>query len=194
MTPQHDSIREVVGRARRRFFFNVAVSQGVLAASVGMAGAILILLFGDQFLDWRWLTLLAVLTFPLAYFRTARRVPAYYRVAQIVDDRLELKDSLSTALYFSEAGALDAAGEDMRRAQREASERIVSQVDPKAAVPLAAPRMLYVLGSLFLAAAALFGLRYGIQRRMDLSKPLTSVLIDAFGGGNFARRAAVNKN
>jgi len=57
----------------------------------------------------------------------------------------------------------------------------VSQVDPKAAVPLAAPRMLYVFGSLFLAAVALFGLRYGIQRRMDLTKPLTSVLIDAFG-------------
>src|SRR6266550_461253 len=152
MTPQHDSIREVVGRARRRFFFNVAVSQGVLAASVGMAGAILILLFGDQFLDWRWLALLAILTFPLAYFRTARRVPAIYRVAQIVDERLDLKDSLSTALYFSELDSTDVAKEDMRRAQRAASEQIARQVDPAVAVPLAAPRMLYALGSLFLAA------------------------------------------
>jgi len=48
----------------------------IVQAAIGMAGAILILLFGDQFLDWRWFALLAVLTFPLAYFRTARRVPA----------------------------------------------------------------------------------------------------------------------
>jgi hypothetical protein len=160
-----------------------------------MAGAILILLFGDQFLDWRWLALAAVVTFPLAYLRTARRVPAPYRVAQIVDDRLALKDSLSTALYFSELSEPDRrSSEDMRRAQRAASERLVSQVDPKIAVPLTAPRMLYVFGSLFLTAAVLFGVRYGIQRRMDLARPLTSVLMDAFGGGSFARRAALNKN
>jgi hypothetical protein len=195
LTPHDDSIHELVGCARRRFLINVALSQGVLAASVGMAGAILILLFGDQFLDWRWLALAAVVTFPLAYFRTARRVPAPYRVAQIVDDRLALKDSLSTALYFSELSEPDRrSSEDMRRAQRAASERLVSQVDPKIAVPLTAPRMLYVFGSLFLTAAVLFGVRYGIQRRMDLARPLTSVLMDAFGGGSFARRAALNKN
>src|SRR3954467_7229511 len=98
----NDSIRELIRRARRRFFFNVAVSQAVLAASVGMAGAVLILLFGAQFLDWRWFAAIAVVTFPLAYYRTARRVPGAYRVAQIVDDRLELRDALSTAFYFSE--------------------------------------------------------------------------------------------
>jgi hypothetical protein len=194
LTPQHDSIHELVGRARRRFFFNVALSQAVLAASVGMAGAVLILLFGDQFLDWRWLALLALLTFPIAYFRTARRVPGLYKVAQVLDDRMQLKDSLSTALYFSEVARPDSESEDMRQAQRAASERMVSQVDPKIAVPLTAPRTLYVLGSLFLTAVTLFGLRYGIQRTMDLNRPLTSVLIDALGGSNFAKRAAVNKN
>src|SRR5947207_15010805 len=124
MTPQHDSIREVVGRARRRFFFNVAVAQGVLAASVGMAGAILILVFGAQFLDWRWLALLAAVTFPVAFFRTARRVPSPYRVAQIVDDRLSLRDSLSTALYFSEAGGAAHGSDSMREAQLAERERI----------------------------------------------------------------------
>ena len=87
-----EKIREVVNRARRRFLFNVAVAQGVLAASVAMAGAVLILIFGNQFLDWRWLALIAAVTFPIAYFRTARRVPSAYRVAQIVDDRLALRD------------------------------------------------------------------------------------------------------
>jgi len=37
--PPDEKIRELVRQARRRFFFNVAVAQGVLAASVGMAGA-----------------------------------------------------------------------------------------------------------------------------------------------------------
>ena len=91
-----------MGKLAAGFFWNVAVAQGVVAASVGMAGAILILVFGNQFLDWRWLALIAAVTFPLAFIRTARRVPTPYRVAQIVDERLALRDSLSTALYFSE--------------------------------------------------------------------------------------------
>ncbi len=181
-----------MGRARRRFFLNVALAQGVLAASVAMAGAILILVFGNQFLDWRWLALIAGVTFPIAYYRTARRVPSAYRVAQIVDDRLALRDSLSTALYFSGAGGGRHVSESMRRAQIEESERISLQVDHKAAVPLTAPRALYVFGALFLAAMALFALRYGFERRMDLSKPLARILIDALGGG-FNQRAALNK-
>ena len=194
MSPLNDSIRELVRRARRRFLFNVAVSQAVLAASVGMAGAILILLFGAQFLDWRWLAALAIVTFPLAYYRTARRVPRPYRIAQIVDERLLLHDALSTAFYFSELAGPYRGVESMRRAQFTACERIGSQIDPKAAVPLRAPRTLYLFGSLFLAAAVLFGLRYGVQRRMDLDKPLARILIDAFGGETFTRRAAVKKS
>ena len=187
-----EKIRDVVRLARRRFFFNVAVAQGVLAASVGMGGAILILVFGAQLLDWRWLALVAAVTFPIAYFRTARRVPSPYRVAQIVDQRLALRDSLSTALYFSKPGGARKAADSMREAQLAESERISRQVDPKVAVPLAAPRLLYVFGALFLAALALFGLRYGFERSMDLNKPLARILIDAFGGG-FDQNAALNK-
>jgi hypothetical protein len=189
---QNEKIRELVDSARRRFFFNVAVAQGVLAASVAMAGAILILIFGNQFLDWRWLALIAAVTFPVAYFRTARRVPSAYRVAQIVDDRLALRDSLSTALYFSESAGGRNVSESMRLAQLEESERISRQVDPTAAVPLSAPRVLYVFGALFLAALALFALRYGFERSIDLKKPLARILLDALSGG-FEQRAALNK-
>ena len=87
-------------RVRGRFLINIAVAQSVVAASVAMAGVILILLLGSQLLDWYWPALLAVVTFPLAFYRTARRLPSSYRVAQIVDERLELRDALSTALYF----------------------------------------------------------------------------------------------
>src|SRR5882672_4181431 len=157
-----------------------------------MAGAILILVFGSQFLDWRWLALIAAVTFPIAYFRTARRVPSLYRVAQIVDDRLALRDSLSTALYFSQSSRERKISESMRLAQLAESERISRQVDPKAAVPLTMPRALYAFGALFLAAMALFALRYGVERKMDLSKPLARILIDAFGSG-FEQRAGLNK-
>jgi hypothetical protein len=157
-----------------------------------MAGAILILVFGNQFLDWRWLALIAVVTFPIAYFRTARRVPSGYRVAQIVDARLALCDSLSTALHFSSGDGGRKVSESMRRAQLEESERISRQVDPRLAVPLAAPRALYAFGALFLAAMALFALRYGFERKMDLKKPLARILLDVLGGG-FEQRAALNK-
>src|SRR5260370_23695583 len=141
-TTIHDGIdiRELVRRVRRRFFFNVAVAQAVVAASVAMAGVILILVLGSQLLDWRWPAVLAVVTFPLAFYRTARRVPSSYRVAQIVDKRLELRDALSTALYFSRPPEGREFSESMRQAQLAESERIARQVDPKAAVPLARPR------------------------------------------------------
>ena len=188
---ESESIRGLVRRARRRFFFNVAVAQGVAAASVAMAGAILILVMGSQFLDWRWPALVAVVTFPVAFYRTARRVPSPYRVAQIVDERLALSDSLSTALYFSDVPEDRHASESMRQAQLSESERIGRQVDPSVAVPLAAPRTTtYVFGALFLAAAALFALRYGVERKMDLQKPLARILFDAFGVGGFEQRAA----
>src|SRR6202023_4368745 len=70
--------------------------------------------------------------------------------------------------------------------------RIGAQVDPKAAVPLAMPRALYVFAALFLAAGALFTLRYVVESRMDLKRPLTSVLFDAWGGA-FEQRAALKK-
>ncbi len=44
---------------------------------------------------------------------------------------------------------------------------------------------------LFLAAAGLFGLRYGFERRLNLQKPLARILFDAFGG-SFEQRAASN--
>jgi hypothetical protein len=145
-----------------------------------MAGVILILVVGSQLLDWRWPALLALVTFPLAFYRTARRVPSPYRVAQIVDERLDLRDSLSTALYFTEPGGREFS-EPMRQAQLAEGERIGRKVDPKTAVPLAAPRVLLVFGALFLAAAALFTLRYLVESRMDLKKPLARVLFDAWG-------------
>ena len=89
--------------------------EGVLAASVGMAGAILILVFGAQFLDWRWLALLAGVTFPVAYFRTTRRIPSPYRVAQIVDDRLIIEPGDSILL---KRGRL--TPEEMREMRRHA--------------------------------------------------------------------------
>ena len=89
----------------------------VAAASVAMAGAILILVMGSQFLDWRWPALVALVTFPVAFYRTARRVPSAYRVAQLVDEKLSLYDSLSTALYFSDTPEARPVSESMRQAQ-----------------------------------------------------------------------------
>jgi hypothetical protein len=157
-----------------------------------MAGAILVLVLGSQLLDWRWPAFLAVITFPLAFYRTARRVPSPYRVAQIVDERLALHDSLSTAIYFSEPAGDREVSESMREAQLAESERIGAQVNPKSAVPLVAPRALYVFAALFLAAGALFTLRYVVESRLDLKKPLARILFDAWGGP-FEQRAELKK-
>ena len=49
---------------------------------------------------------------------------------------------------------------------------------------------LRIPGALFLAAAALFALRYGVEHKMDLQKPLARILFDAFGVGGFEQRAS----
>ncbi len=68
----------------------------------------------------------------LAFYRTARRVPTPYQVAQFVDERLSLRDTLSTALYFSAGG--EEAGrpqvsESVRLAQLAESDRVGRQRD-----------------------------------------------------------------
>src|SRR5215471_10665158 len=93
-------IPEVAGRARRRFFWNEVIAQGTCAVTVGFGAVILLLLLGTQLLDWHWLVLLPVLTLGIGVYRTWRRLPDLYTAAQILDRRLKLADTLSTALYF----------------------------------------------------------------------------------------------
>jgi hypothetical protein len=91
---------------------------------------------------------------------------------------MSLADTLSTAWYFSDPS--HTAPVELRAPQLECANQMAATVDPKAAVPYQLPRTAYAFAALFLAAATLFGLRYGAGRSLDLRPPLVSLLNSAF--------------
>src|SRR5438270_1255106 len=93
-------IEALIRRARRRYVGNVPLAHAAYAASAAMGGVILLLIAGTQVLDWPFLLALSAGAVILGAYRTLRRVPSLYTVAQLIDQRLLLSDTLSTALFF----------------------------------------------------------------------------------------------
>jgi hypothetical protein len=185
-------IGEIIRKARRRCLWNVALAQLVLSACFATGAAILVLLLGSQLLDWSWTLVALAAGLGFAAWRTAKRAPSPYRVAQLVDARLGLHDALSTAWFFISPGRRRYS-EPMRDAQRDMAGIAAAQADPAIAVPIALPRNLHVLGAFALAAAGLFLFRVGMQRSLDLRAPITDLIVDTFSG-NVSKRAMGQKN
>jgi hypothetical protein len=184
-------VTQFVATARRRFLCNEAIAQTVFAASLAAGGIILLLLVGTQILDWRWLVPLAAGGVGSGVWRAARRMPSHYRVAQMVDRRAGLYDAVSTAVAFSGGGRN--ADESVRLAQLNSAVRSIAGVPIEIAMPFALPRSVYTAGFLAAAALSLFALRYGFARRLDLERPITSVLFDPYGANETRRAAAKNR-
>ncbi|MDQ6698917.1 MAG: hypothetical protein M3Z36_01875 [Acidobacteriota bacterium] len=174
-------IRDLIQRARRRFLWNEMFSALAFAASLITAALVLLLVFGTQIMDWRILGALSIAGFGIFLARTIRRVPDEYRIAVLIDRRADLNDSLSTALYFDEPARQSPANNDMRAAQRATAESLLPAIDLTRAIPFTVPKAIYAMAALSLVASSLFALRYGIDRRLDLRTPLTTILMDTFG-------------
>src|SRR5579864_3304023 len=185
-------IEALVRRARRRYIANELVAQGAYAASVGMAGVVLVLITGTQILDWRFLVAISTATLALGAYRTLRRVPSPYFIAQLVDRRLLLADTLSTAFFF--AGPEKHGLDSMREGQRKQAERAARNADLERAVPFSMPRAVYALAALGLVASSLFALRYGVTRTLDLRAPLARILMENFGVAPNEKEAALHKD
>ena len=183
----------LVRRARRRLFRNELFKQGANAVSVAMAAFILLLLLGTQVLEWQWLVLVPLCAAAGGFFLARRKVPPPYVVAQLIDHRLGLADTLSTALFFQLPGAPAAHSEEVRRLQLEAAERAAGSVDARQAVPYTMPRTAYLMTALVLVASSLFALRYGLNRSLDLRPPIARILEQTFGSPDRTREARNNR-
>ncbi|MCL4401990.1 MAG: hypothetical protein M1436_04910 [Acidobacteria bacterium] len=172
-------VTELVEQARRRYWWNEILAQGAWALSAAMAALVILLLLGTQVLDWRWLVLLPAGTLALGIYRTVRHLPSRYQVAQIVDARLRLADALSTAVYFDTPGTR--TPEELRALQRAQAERLCDGISIRHAVPFTMPRGVYALSALLLVASSLFALRYALERRLDLQRPMARILQHALG-------------
>jgi hypothetical protein len=187
------TILKLVRRARRRFAVNEVLGQGAVALGAALAFFVLLLILGTQILDWPWLVAAPAAALVAGVYQVYRRMPSDYGMAQRIDRVLGLSDTLSTALYYLKPAERAPGSEGMRGAQLAAAEALAAGVAVEQAVPFHMPRAIYAVAALGLLASALFALRYGFSRELDLRVPLTHVIQDAMGWNSASERAAKPK-
>jgi len=151
--------------------------QLALAVCSVLLGGIFMLLLGTQILKWYWLVLLGVVGIAIAVARIRDRVLTRYKVAQLVDHKLQLNDSLSTAWFLlsRDGGENDAA----YRIQLEQAERVAAGVKPSVAFPFQGQRSWAVMGALAGVAFGLFATRYLVTGSLSLERPFVPVTFAA---------------
>ncbi len=156
--------------------------QGANVSSALLFVLILLLLLGTEVLSWYWMMLVPAVSAGAGLYLARRRTPGLYAAAQMVDARMGLADTLSTAVYFSRTPAgPDETSSGVRRRQSEQAERLAATVDARRAIPYSMPRTVYLVAALAVAAVGLFALRYGLNRKLDLRPPLANLLRQQFG-------------
>jgi hypothetical protein len=128
------------------------------------------LLVGTQILDWQWLALLAVIGLGTAGYQVRGRLLGHYRVAQLLDRRLQLADSLSTAWYLL-SGA-EKRQDPIAEYQIKGAERAARSVDVARAFPFTGRKLWSIAGALGLAAVSLFSVRYLVTNSLSLRQSL----------------------
>lgn len=176
------TIRALVEGARRRMLGNLVMEQTAVGLAAAFAGAVALLLVGSQILDWYWPVVLFAAGAGITAWRTLRQLPGAYQVAQSIDARLSLNDTLSTALYFLGADARGSSGAIIAT-QRAEAERTAAEVHLPTAVPWRLPPHAVLAVGMFAAAATLFVVRYSIHGKLDLRQPIVEAVADFFRPG-----------
>lgn len=171
------ALDNLVAQARRRMIWNLVLRESVKAACLALAAAVLLVVAGTQILDWYWPLLLFAAAFAYGLYRIRPQVPSAYTVAQRIDNRLSLNDEISTAFHYAQSHAT-AFSLTLRDAQRRRAEETASGVPAEVAVPWNAPRGVRYLAALAGLFIAVFFLRYGIQKSLDLTKPIVALNLD----------------
>ncbi len=175
---------DLIRRGRRRQAAHLLMHAASFGSVMALAGAILLLVVGAQILNWYWLAVLFAAGFAAGVYRWRARLLAPYQIAQSIDQRLEFKDALSTAYYFSIGRISSAAPRDFIEGQRNHAEDLARSADIDRGMPFLLPRTAYVNLALVAVALGMFGLRYGIKRSLDLGSPLVHINLDGFFGNS----------
>src|SRR5579864_9202029 len=156
--------------------------QASFAASLGLGGAVLLLILATQILNWYWPVLLFVVSLAAGAYRARNKVLSRYQVAQSIDKQLGFHDSLSTAVYFREHPDRVVSSREFVAQQSEAAEELARSADVQRGLPFFAPRTLYVNAALAAIVCSMFGVRYGINHSLDLRPSLVRIGFDGFLG------------
>jgi hypothetical protein len=168
--PDKTQVERVVRSAWERRLLVVAIERGAIAAALVLAALVLMLLVGTQILDWRWLGFLAVVGLGTAGYQVRERLLEHYRVAQLLDRRLQLADSLSTAWYLLSSSAK--RQDPIAEYQLRGAERAAGSVDVARAFPLTGRKLWSIAGGLALVAVSLFSVRYLVTNSLSLRQSL----------------------
>ena len=178
--PSHPSLTDLLERARRRLLGQLALDKGALALLIGMAVVILLLLISTQILDWYWPVLVVAVSLGVGIYRLRKSLPSLYVLAQRIDKRLGLADSLSTAVHF--ANHPDPAREAVCEIQRRYAELVAQHVNIQEALPPSRSRYLLPAVGLVLVAFGLFAVRYAVTGSLSLEPSLLKIAYDSFFG------------
>ena len=166
-------VLEAVEAASRRRAFVLTLEHSAVALLAIFGGLILLLLVGTQILNWPWLVLLAIIGLTVTGMRVRQRLVSRYRVAQLVDRRLELSDALSTAWFLLHDPVRRDSG--FARAQIQAAARAARIVQPAIVFPLVWRRTWALAGALAAVAFGLFALRYLVTNSLSLKPALIPI-------------------
>lgn len=167
--PNRNRVEAVIHAAERRRALVLAVEQAAVAVAVLLAGVILLLLLGTEALNWYWQALIGAIALGAAMWRRARPRMQRYRLAQILDRRLNLSDSLSTAWFLLTESKRDDA---FARLQLAHAEAVARTVRPARAFPFSGRRKWAVSAALAAAACGLFSVRYLVTGSLRLEQAL----------------------
>jgi len=169
MPVETNPVEQVIRSAWQRRLLVIAVERTAIAAAAVLSALVLMLLVGTQVLDARWLFLLAALGLGVAAYQVRQRLLEHYRVAQILDGRLHLHDSLSTAWYLLKQKP---SANPVAQFQLHGAEAAAQTVDVAAAFPFTGRRPWSIAAALALVAVSLFSVRYFVTKSLSLQHSL----------------------
>lgn len=163
-------VQRALDLAARRRAAVVLAAEVPLAISI-LLGALLALgLAGTSLLHPLWLLLAGALAVAVAWARIRSRSAEAYAIAQAVDARLHLNDSLSTACFLlAGAAPLTPAGVF----QIQSAARIAPEISPRQVFPFERSRSWYVVIGLFFALGTSLLTRYLQIGSLDLRPHLS---------------------
>jgi hypothetical protein len=180
-------VETLIRSAHRRSLTILGIEQAALAATLVLAGCTLVLITGTLLLNWYWIGILALVGLAAATYRLLRRIPSAYDTAQLLDRRLALHDTISTAWHLSQNPEL--AATEAGQFQLSQAEKAAAEANAIIALPLRFKRSWALPVGLAAVACALFTVRYFVQRDLDLSHSLVPLRLNELAG-NRANPAA----
>ena len=186
-----EAVRSAVERGHRRVLGQLAFRDGLLAATVALAGPAVLLVAGTDYFPLALLWLFSVAGLAVAANHWLRSRPAPYRVAQRMDRSWDSDDQVSTAYHFLNQ---DSGSHEWAQLQRRHAGQAADSGDLRDALPFKLPHIAYALFFVTLLIALLFLVRYGTQSTLSLKPPLPRLILQALLGDEPQEELFIEEN